>query len=89
MNMNINEIQRRLVKILGEDKVSTDPVTLSLYASDPVSFPMIPEDLSKKFVVVMPSNIEEITEVVKLASRENVPIIPQGLQQVSPLDLLL
>jgi glycolate oxidase len=78
MNMNINEIQRRLVKILGEDKVSTDPVTLSLYASDPVSFPMIPEDLSKKFVVVMPSNIEEITEVVKLASRENVPIIPQG-----------
>jgi len=53
-------------------------VTLGLYSTDAVSFPIIPKDLSEKFVVVMPQDSKEISEIVKFCYKNKIPLIPQG-----------
>jgi glycolate oxidase len=53
-------------------------VTLGLYSTDAVSFPIIPKDLSEKFVVAMPRDPREVVEVVKFCYKNKIPLIPQG-----------
>lgn len=62
-----------LQKITGSEHVITDEYNLGVYSKDyteDFSFP--PE------VVVKPGNAEEVSEIVKLANRENVPVYPRG-----------
>ncbi|MGC9009402.1 MAG: FAD-binding oxidoreductase, partial [Sulfolobales archaeon] len=53
-------------------------MTLGLYSTDAVSFPIIPKDLSEKFVVAMPRDPREVVEVVKFCYKNKIPLIPQG-----------
>lgn len=76
--MKLDEISNKLKKIVGSERVSRDAVVLGLHAVDAVSFPLIPRDLSQRFIVVSPLNSREISEIVKICYREKIPVIPQG-----------
>jgi glycolate oxidase len=69
----MNEIYKSLAEIVGENYVSYQPEELFFYSRDPGL--MAP---SKPDFVVLPKTSSEIQEIVKLATRENIPIVPMG-----------
>lgn len=59
--------------LLGEAAVRTDSESLDLAASDET------EDLAfKPDVVVVPKTVEDVAEVLRLATRHRVPVTPRG-----------
>jgi len=68
-----DEVYRELVRIVGEEYVSTSPEELYVYSEDPGAVVKGRPDY-----VVMPSSTEEVQEVVKLAARERIPVVPAG-----------
>lgn len=62
-----------LEKIVGKDFVSNEPEELFIYSQDPGASEPRPADF-----VVMPKTVEEIQNIVKLANKEKIPIIPMG-----------
>lgn len=76
---NYNTVSGTLIKelqnYLGEKFVITDPERMEPYSHDEVTDPKyikLPE------VVVLPENAEQVAQIVKLANRELVPIVPRG-----------
>jgi glycolate oxidase len=74
-NRVTEEIVQRLVDIVGPGNVVTDPEKLEVYAGDEV-----PESEWKHLpeVVVKPENTGQVSEIIKLANRELVPVTPRG-----------
>ena len=66
-------IHDSLVKIVGQDFVSDQIEERYFYARDGGLMPPHEPDF-----VVMPRTAEEVQEIVKLANREKVPVVPQG-----------
>jgi glycolate oxidase len=69
------ELISDLRRIVGEKHVRTDPDKLEAYAHDAVTgekYCKAPD------VVVLPRTPEEISQIVKLANREKVPLVPRG-----------
>lgn len=67
----INELQT----IVGEKYVYTDADKMDPYSHDEVTDPKyvkLPE------VVVLPASAQEISQIIKLANREIIPIVPRG-----------
>jgi glycolate oxidase len=62
-----------LVKIVGKDFVSDQKEERYFYARDGGLMPPHEPDF-----VVMPKTTEEVQEIVKLANREKIPIVPKG-----------
>jgi len=62
-----------LAKIVGKDFVSDQKEERYFYARDGGLMPPHEPDF-----VVMPKTTEEVQEIVKLANREKVPIVPKG-----------
>ncbi|MFX1478283.1 MAG: FAD-binding oxidoreductase [Promethearchaeota archaeon] len=71
--MNKEEMIENLRAIVGEDFVSNKAEDLFIYSQDPGASEPRPVDF-----VVMPSSVEEIQKIVKLANKEKIPIIPMG-----------
>jgi FAD/FMN-containing dehydrogenase len=71
--MNKEEMLENLRAIVGEDFVSNKAEDLFIYSQDPGASEPRPVDF-----VVMPSSVEEIQKIVKLANTEKIPIIPMG-----------
>ena len=71
-----------LVRVLGTDCVSTQPEDLDRYSADALTptraFAAAPRMERMADVVVMPRTVEQIAEVVKVASRTGTPIVPYG-----------
>ncbi len=70
-----NDVLGRLKEIVGERNVYTDKDKIEAYSHDetPVEqYAHMPE------VVLMPHSTEEISEVVKLANEEKIPVTPRG-----------
>ncbi len=67
------DIYEALTKIIDKDYVSKNKEELYFYGRDPGLMPAHEPDY-----VVMPSRIEEVVEIVRLANREKVPIVPKG-----------
>ncbi|ABO48917.1 FAD linked oxidase domain protein [Desulforamulus reducens MI-1] len=68
-------IVQELKAILGEGNVLIEEEKLDMYSRDEVSdklWEKMPE------VVVKPENVEQVSEIVKLANRELLPITPRG-----------
>lgn len=64
-----------LKKIVGEKYVWTSPEKMEPYSHDEVTDPKyvkMPE------AVVLPANAVEIAEIIKLANRERIPVVPRG-----------
>ena len=70
-----DKIITELENIVGSQNVVTDQEKLEVYGGDEV-----PESEWKHLpeVVVKPSNAGEVSEVIKLANRELIPITPRG-----------
>lgn len=66
-------IYESLVKIVGKDYVSGQKEERYFYARDGGLMPPHEPDF-----VVLPRTTEEVQEIVKLANRERVPIVPKG-----------
>ncbi len=69
----MTDIMHSLADIVGEDYVSSQPEEIYFYARDPGLMPPHEPDY-----VVVPSTVEEIQEIVRLANREKTPVVPMG-----------
>ncbi len=69
----MSDIRAALAKIVGESFVSTNPEEFYYYARDPgVNMPRKPD------YVVAPRTTEQVQEIVRLANREKIPVVPMG-----------
>ena len=69
----MTDITRSLAAIVGEDYVSDRPEEAFFYARDPgLMPPHAPE------YVVIPGTAEQVRDVVRLAGRERIPVVPMG-----------
>src|SRR4051812_30048455 len=64
-----------LQQIVGTADVLLDPATLANYAGD--EFPL-PEIHRTPRVAVRPHNAQQISEILKLANRDKIPVTPRG-----------
>lgn len=69
----MSDIYGSLVKIVGEDFVSNQQEEIDFYSRDPGVTPPHKPDY-----VVMPKTTEEVQEVVQLANKEKIPVVPKG-----------
>ena len=69
----MSDLYEALVKIVGEDYVSNQKEERYFYGRDPgLMRPHEPD------YVVMPKKTEEIQEIVRLANKEKIPVVPRG-----------
>ncbi|MFW9822027.1 MAG: FAD-binding oxidoreductase [Candidatus Thorarchaeota archaeon] len=71
--MTKEDIISNLKVIVGNDFASNNAEDLFIYSQDPGASEPRPVDY-----VVMPSSVEEIQKIVKLANKEKIPLIPMG-----------
>jgi glycolate oxidase len=71
-NLNSNEVLSELENIVGQQFVSDKPEELFLYHYDFVTA----EPEGKCDIVIMPKTAEEVQEIVKLANKHKIPVIP-------------
>jgi glycolate oxidase len=66
-------IRKQLVKIVGRDGVLDSSEDLAVYAYDGTFAEHRPD------VVVLPTTTEQVSQVMALANRERVPVVPRGM----------
>jgi len=74
-NSVTNELVEELRAIVGAKFVYNDAEKMEMYSHDEVTDPKymkLPE------AVVLPENTQQVAEVVKIANRENIPIVARG-----------
>jgi FAD/FMN-containing dehydrogenases len=64
----MKNLLKDLTGIVGDDNIVASSIDRERYSIDG----------KKPEVVVLPRNVEEVSEILKLASRESVAIIPWG-----------
>jgi glycolate oxidase len=69
------QVIRELQRIIGEKNVIIDPEKKLDYSHDEFSLPDIAEEPE---VVVKPKTPEEVSEILRLANREKIPVTPRG-----------
>ena len=76
------DLVQSLAQVLGAEGVLTDPQELDRYSADALSPARLyagPHLLDRMAdVVVVPRSAEQVAEVVKLAARHRVPVVPYG-----------
>ncbi|MBI9045274.1 MAG: FAD-binding protein [Anaerolineaceae bacterium] len=68
-----NDTIKRLIKISGKENVLSTPEDLVAYSFDATFEDHRPD------VVVLPTNTEQVSQIVKLAGERNIPIVPRGM----------
>ena len=66
------DVVRDLQVIVGKDYVLTDPEDLFIYSNDATVFNGLPD------AVVKPGNTAEVSAVVKIAAKHNIPVTGRG-----------
>jgi len=69
----MDRILKALAEIVGEEHVSDREEELYIYSRDPGLM-----EPHKPDYVVMPKTTEEVQEIVQLANKEKIPIVPVG-----------
>ncbi|KAB2955989.1 MAG: FAD-binding oxidoreductase, partial [Thermoanaerobaculia bacterium] len=64
---------RELERLLGADAVISDAARLETYAGDETEKLRFPPD-----VTVLPASVEQVAEVLRLAARELLPVVPRA-----------
>jgi glycolate oxidase len=67
------EAERALAAVVGEENCIVDPAELRTYECDGLTGTRV-----RPLVVVLPASTEEVAEVVKIARRHHLPIVPRG-----------
>lgn len=63
---------RQLTAIVGPDNISTSPAELSCVSYDGTGRTSMPD------AVAWPSTVEEISQIMTIAHREKIPVVPRG-----------
>jgi glycolate oxidase len=73
-------IYKKISKIVGEDQVKNDDFEREAYSHDVAALPnMIRFGFNiKPDIITKPRSSKEVSEIVKIASKERVPLIPRG-----------
>ena len=71
--MDRNKILKNLEEIVGKDFVSNKLEELYIYSQDPGASVPRPIDF-----VVMPKTVEETQNIIKLANKNKIPLVPMG-----------
>ena len=71
--MDRNKILKNLEEIVGKDFVSNKLEELYIYSQDPGASLPRPIDF-----VVMPKTVEETQNIIKLANKNKIPLVPMG-----------
>jgi len=66
------EVLKKFASILGPERVKTSQEDLLTYAYDAYVMEYIPD------AVLFPKSVEEVSQIMKVASAHNVPITPRG-----------
>jgi len=66
------KVIRQLVRIVGEGNISTDQEDRVCYSYDAVNKKFLPD------AIIFPTDPEEISAILKLANKEQFPVIPRG-----------
>ncbi|NHI92409.1 MAG: FAD-binding oxidoreductase [Candidatus Lokiarchaeota archaeon] len=69
----VDKLKISLIEILGEENVSTEDFILISYSEDASPF-----EGKKPRIVVRPENTEQVSKIVRIASENEVPIVPVG-----------
>ena len=69
----LQSIEAELISILGPENVSTDEFVLISYSEDASPFKG-----KKPEIVIRPESTEQVSKVMKLASKNQIPVIPVG-----------
>ncbi|MBP1742565.1 MAG: glycolate oxidase subunit GlcD, partial [Deltaproteobacteria bacterium] len=66
------EIKQRLIKIVGEENYTERLIDMVSYSYD------ASEHSHRPSCGVWPGTAEQVSEILKLANREQIPVIPRG-----------
>jgi len=72
-----SDIVRKLVEIVGQDYVITDLEQKRSYLYDETEISMRPE-ANTDSIVLKPKSVEEISNIVKLANENKIPVVVRG-----------
>ncbi len=67
-----SQIISRLVEIVEEENVNTDPAEIYCYSRDSTPFQYFAD------VIVRPADTTEVSEIMKLANENRIPVYPRG-----------
>ncbi len=67
-----SHIITKLVEIVGEKNVNTDPAEIYCYSRDSTPFQYFAD------VIVRPANTTEVSEIMELANGNRIPVYPRG-----------
>ena len=68
-----DNVLKELRSIVGEKWATNDPIIISSYTKT-----IKTDDSGFNFYVVMPETSEEVSKIVKLANKHNIPYLPRG-----------
>ncbi len=74
--LNRKNIIKELIEIVGEDYIISDERTES-YLFDEVEITYRP-NANKNCIVLKPANTQEVSSIVKIANREEIPVVVRG-----------
>ena len=79
-NNNHSKIYEKIVKIVGENNVSDDMFERQVYSHD---LAPLPKHIALVFkivpdIVVRPKSADEVSKIMKLARKEDIPVTPRG-----------
>ena len=73
---SIPQLRTRLIDIVGTENFSTDSEVLQSYSENPY-YPLLAKKRQPEFIV-MPREVEEITEIIKVANKLGTPVVPRS-----------
>ncbi|MHA1695596.1 MAG: FAD-binding oxidoreductase [Candidatus Helarchaeota archaeon] len=71
-NNNLNQVIQELISILGKDYVAHDQSITISYSHDQMALTKGPD------IVVLPRNVEQIQEIMKIATKYKLVVTPKG-----------
>ncbi|UCC93984.1 MAG: FAD-binding oxidoreductase, partial [Thermoplasmata archaeon] len=80
MSRKSDDLHIKLSKLVGADRVKTDKMERLLHNHDLAPLPPMMEMGFKMMpdAVVRPVSAEEVSEIMKLAVKEQIPVVPRG-----------
>ncbi|GAH92242.1 unnamed protein product, partial [marine sediment metagenome] len=76
MSINIEKLAKDMKKIIGEEHVFADKNTRMVYGQDPMAHDI--EEHNIPYVVVRPSGAEEVSQILKYANEQLIPVHTHG-----------
>lgn len=74
--VNIDSLSSDMEAIVGKDNVSKSIYDRIIYGLDPMPWDL--EENETPYVVVRPSSTQEISEIMKYANKNRIPVVPHG-----------